>query len=111
MDESHKDRQYEKEDRFSKSIERDASRKERAGKNRFRMIWYGLGAVGMVGWSVAFPTLLGTALGWWLDKHRHGTHSWTLALLVAGLVVGCFIAWMWVSAEFKKIEKEEDRDA
>jgi ATP synthase protein I len=44
-----------------------------------------LGMMGLIGWSVAVPTLLGAALGIWLDKHHPGKHSWTLALLVAGL--------------------------
>ena len=42
--------------------------------------------MGLIGWSVVVPTLLGAALGIWLDKHHPGKHSWTLALLVAGLV-------------------------
>jgi ATP synthase protein I len=42
---------------------------------------------------VVVPTLLGTALGIWLDNHNPGTHSWTLMLLVIGLVIGCLNAW------------------
>ena len=41
--------------------------------------------MGLIGWSVAVPTVLGAALGLWLDQHYPGTHSWTLALLMAGL--------------------------
>ena len=55
--------------------------------------------MGLIGWSVAIPTLLGAALGLWLDKHHPGKHSWTLALLVAGLVIGCLNAWRWVAKE------------
>jgi len=43
-----------------------------------------LGHDGLIGWSVAIPTLLGAALGLWLDRHYPGRHAWTLALLVAG---------------------------
>jgi predicted F0F1-ATPase subunit len=49
-------------------------------------VWFGLGMMGLIGWSVAIPTLLGAALGIWLDSRHPGSHSWTLALLVAGLV-------------------------
>jgi ATP synthase protein I len=60
---------------------------------------------------VVVPTLLGAALGSWLDKHHPGGHSWTLALLVAGLAVGCLNAWHWVAKEDKAMrEDEEDRD-
>ena len=68
--------------------------------------------MGLIGWSVALPTLLGAALGLWLDKHYPGGHSWTLALLAAGLVLGCFNAWRWVAKEDREIHhKETDRDA
>jgi ATP synthase protein I len=54
---------------------------------------------GMVGWSVALPTVFGALLGAWLDRHHPNGHSWTLALLVAGLVLGCANAWHWVSSQ------------
>jgi ATP synthase protein I len=39
---------------------------------------------------VAIPTLLGAALGIWIDEHYPGSHSWTLALLAIGLGLGCY---------------------
>jgi ATP synthase protein I len=55
--------------------------------------------------------LLGALLGIWLDKHFPGDRSWTLALLVAGLAIGCFNAWYWVSKEDKAMrDEQEDRD-
>jgi F1F0 ATPase subunit 2 len=39
--------------------------------------------MGLIGWSVALPTVLGALLGLWLDKRHTGQHAWTLALLVA----------------------------
>ena len=44
--------------------------------------------MGLIGWSVVVPTLLGAALGIWLDNRHPGTHSWTLMLLVIGLAYG-----------------------
>ncbi|MGA7119163.1 MAG: AtpZ/AtpI family protein [Polyangiaceae bacterium] len=73
-------------------------------------VWLGLGMMGLIGWSVAIPTLLGAALGLWLDDRFSG-HSWTLALLVAGLVLGCLNAWHWVAAQDKAMsEPREDHD-
>jgi ATP synthase protein I len=67
--------------------------------------------MGLVGWSVVVPTLLGAALGMWLDARFPVAHSWTLALLVAGLVIGCWNAWHWVVKEDKAIHAEqEDKD-
>ncbi len=88
-----------------------AARKLRAKAHSGSHVWFGLGMMGLVGWSVVVPTLLGAALGLWLDKHHPGTHAWTLALLVAGLVIGCLNAWHWVAKEDKAMqEKQEDDD-
>ena len=85
-----------------------AARKIRARRDPAPGVWFGLGMMGLVGWSVAVPTLLGTALGIWLDKHHPGSHSWTLALLVAGLMTGCLNAWHWVAKEDREMGEEKD---
>ena len=95
---------------FAEEIRVKATRKIKARKST-QGVWFGLGMMGLVGWSVAVPTLLGAALGIWLDKHHPGKHAWTLALLVAGLVIGCLNAWHWVSKEDKAMrEEQEDND-
>ncbi|TWU20929.1 hypothetical protein Pla52o_39600 [Novipirellula galeiformis] len=71
-------------------------------------VWFGLGMMGLIGWSVVVPTLVGTAVGLWLDRHFPRAQSWTLMLLVAGLLIGCFNAWMWVSKEDKAMHEEKD---
>ena len=87
-----------------------ATRKLKARKST-QGVWFGLGMMGLIGWSVAVPTLLGAALGIWLDKHHPGKHAWTLELLVAGLLIGCLNAWHWVAKEEKAMrEEQEDKD-
>jgi ATP synthase protein I len=98
-------------DPFSREVGAKAARKLRARRNSTQGVWFGLGMMGLIGWSVAIPTLLGAALGIWLDTHHAGRHSWTLALLVAGLVIGCFNAWHWVDQQDKAMrEDQEDKD-
>ena len=93
------------------AISAKATRKLKARKST-QGVWFGLGMMGLVGWSVVVPTLLGAALGIWLDRHYPGSHAWTLALLVAGLAIGCFNAWHWVTKEDKEMRDErEDNDA
>jgi ATP synthase protein I len=88
-----------------------ASRKLEARRNSTRGVWFGLGMMGLIGWSIVIPTLLGTAAGIWLDKRFPGQHAWTLALLVAGLSIGCMNAWLWVAKEDKAMhEKREEFD-
>jgi len=68
-------------------------------------VWSGLGMLGLIGWSVCLPTLLGTWLGQWLDRRHTGTHTWTLALLIAGLCLGCANAGHWISKEQRAIHR------
>jgi ATP synthase protein I len=94
---------------FAEEVGARAARKLRAQRHPTQ-VWSGLGMMGLVGWSVAIPTLLGAALGLWLDG-RYSSHSFTLSLLVAGLVLGCLNAWHWVAAQDKTMrEPHEDGD-
>lgn len=93
---------------LSDEVGAKASRKLRAQRRSAHGVWFGLGMMGLIGWSVAIPTLLGASLGLWLDRHYPGKHAWTLALLVAGLAIGCFNAWHWVANEDKAIRREQE---
>jgi ATP synthase protein I len=95
---------------FAEQVGTKAARKLKARRGSNQDVWFGLGMMGLIGWSVVVPTLLGAALGLWLDKHHPGAHSWTLALLVVGLVIGCLNAWHWIAKEEKAIRQEEEDD-
>lgn len=74
-------------------------------------VWFGLGAFGVIGWSIAVPTLAGIALGLWIDVTWPGRLSWTLALMLAGVTLGAFNAWYWISQEQLAMEREKgERD-
>jgi ATP synthase protein I len=95
---------------FGQQVGLKAARKLKAQRQVTQTVWSGLGMMGLVGWSVAMPTLLGAALGMWLDARYPGGRSWTLALLAAGLVLGCFNAWHWVAKEEREIREQEGND-
>jgi ATP synthase protein I len=96
---------------LSWKIRAKAERKLRAQRKNAPTIWFGLGMMGLVGWSVVVPTLLGAALGIWLDRHHSGRYSWTLMLLIIGLCIGCLTAWHWVAKEEREMrEDQEDND-
>jgi ATP synthase protein I len=95
---------------LSREVGAKAARKLRAQRHARHGVWFGLGMMGLIGWSVVVPTLLGAALGIWLDQHHPGRHAWTLALLVAGLALGCLNAWHWVAKEQKAIREDEEDD-
>lgn len=81
-------------------------RKERAERDRRSSIMFGLGMIGMVGWSVAIPTLIGIAVGMWMDRTWPAAHSWTLTLLFIGVILGCLNAWYWVKTSLGRTRKE-----
>lgn len=95
---------------FMRKVNQTADRKLKAQRQAQKHVWYGLGMMGIVGWSVAVPTLLGLALGLWLDNTYPGAYAWTLNLLLLGMIVGCFIAWHWVAKEYSEMNSDEDED-
>ncbi len=110
MNEKKQDKRAKNRTAFGREVGAKAARKLKARRQATPGLWFGLGMMGLIGWSVAIPTLLGAALGLWLDKRHGGEISWTLALLVAGLVIGCFNAWHWVAKEDKEMREEEEND-
>jgi ATP synthase protein I len=95
---------------LGREVASEVARRRRAEKNRGRGVWVGLDMMGLIGWSVVVPTLLGAALGIWLDDRHPGSYSWTLSLMGLGLVVGCLNAWQWVSREDRDMSDAEDDD-
>ena len=64
--------------------------------------------MGLIGWSISVPTLIGAALGGWIDRNHPGPISWSLSLIVAGLLTGCLNAWYWVEKETHAMEQHRD---
>lgn len=93
---------------FARQVAAKAARKLNAQREGTKTIWFGLGMTGLIGWSVAVPTLAGALLGMWWDRRHPGPHSWTLALLVAGLILGCANAWHWVARQDQAMNGQAD---
>ena len=86
-------------DRFDETVTRKERRKVRARRDDDRSVWFFLGMMGVAGWSVAIPTLVGALIGVWLDRRLGGRISWTLTGLLIGVTVGCLTAWYWIKRE------------
>jgi ATP synthase protein I len=89
-------------EKLARTVGEKERRKARARRRPDRSLLFGMGMFGLVGWSVALPTLAGLALGIWLDRRVPVPFSWTLTLLVAGVIAGCLNAWYWVSRESRE---------
>lgn len=87
---------------FQAAIDRKARRRARAARDRDRTIWSWLGMMGLVGWSVAIPAVVGAFAGQWLDARLDSDVSWTITGVVLGMTVGCLQAWYWIERESKR---------
>jgi ATP synthase protein I len=94
-----KQRREKTRENFAAEVSAKEARKIRARQGSDRNLWLWMGMMGMVGWAVALPTVIGIALGVWLDAHYPTRFSWTLTLLFVGVALGCANAWHWVSRE------------
>lgn len=90
------------EEELLKKIEKESSKKIKSQEEGDE-IMFGLGLFGIIGWSIAIPTVMGIALGVYLDKRFTQSFSWTITLLFAGVILGSFNAWHWI------IEKTGDK--
>ena len=97
----------EKRERFKEVVEQKRRRKMKARNERGGDLWFGLGVFGLIGWSVTVPTLVGLALGIWIDTQWPGRFSWTIMLLFAGVAMGCLNAWYWITRQQRSIWEEE----
>jgi ATP synthase protein I len=95
-------------DPFPGQVDIRERRKLRARKRPRDEIWFGLGMFGLVGWSVAIPTVFCTLLGVWIDVTWPGRLSWTLMCLVFGLILGCANAWFWLNRQRRMIDKDRE---
>lgn len=58
-----------------------------------------IGQIGVLGWIIVAPTLIGLFIGRWLD-HKFGAGIfWSAPLLVVGVVIGCWLAWRWMQEQ------------
>jgi ATP synthase protein I len=73
-------------------------------------IWSSIAILGVIGWSVSMPTVIGVAVGVWLDRRWPQHFSWALTLLITGLLIGCVSAWFRINeARIKEARIKENR--
>ena len=86
-------------DKSKDKIVRQAKRMKSARDNPGPSPLRGISTFGMIGWSIVVPTVGGAFLGRWLDYAHPQTFSWTIALILGGVVVGAFIVMGWIKKE------------
>jgi len=86
----------EHDNRTSREIGCHAARKSDAREHPGPSPLSGLGAFGVIGWSIAVPTVTGAFVGGWLNRVVPRDFSWSIALILGGVAVGVLIAWAWI---------------
>jgi ATP synthase protein I len=57
-----------------------------------------LAQIGVLGWIIVVPMLIGVFVGRWLDQNFHSGLFWTAPLLMLGTGLGCWSAWKWMKS-------------
>ncbi len=84
---------------LDQAVRTQRERRLRGQREARRSIGRDLAMAGAIGWTIVVPTLLGVFGGRWLDRKFHSGIFWTLGLLVAGLALGCSLAWQRLGRE------------
>lgn len=83
-------------DGLDRAVRRTRDRRddgERQGEPSFGRY---LAQIGVLGWTIVLPTMLGVFLGRWIDRSLGTGIFWTGPLLLLGLAAGCWTAWRWM---------------
>lgn len=83
----------ERQQRLEAAVRTRQTRRERWQREGERSMGQNLALIGALGWAIVLPTLAGIFVGRWLDRYFNMGIFWTLGLLVAGLALGCTLAW------------------
>jgi ATP synthase protein I len=58
-----------------------------------------VGQIGILGWMIVAPTLIGLFVGRWIDTRLETGVFWSAALLVIGVCGGAWSAWRWMHTD------------
>jgi ATP synthase protein I len=106
-----KERRQKRAEAFTREIGVKELRRIKGKARKGDTVWFGVGMIGVVGWSVAIPTLIGIALGLWIDRVWPSRFSWALMLLILGVAIGAVNAWHWVKKARESIIQDDDEDS
>jgi ATP synthase protein I len=89
-------REPENHESLSGAVRTRRDRRARWRREGERSLGQNLATIGVLGWTIVTPTLIGIFVGRWLDGRLGSGIFWTLGLLVAGLALGCTLGWKWM---------------
>ena len=75
-----------------RSVEREEMRRETPEPS----LGTRLGQIGILGWAIVTPMLLGVFLGRLVDRHFETGVTFTAAAIFIGAAIGLHAAWKWM---------------
>lgn len=84
------------EDRLAEAARRAAERSKQGLEDPEPSLGARLGQIGILGWTIVMPTLLGLFLGRWLDRTFDTGVFYSAPLLMIGAAIGFWSAWKWM---------------
>jgi len=83
-------------DRLAAAARQAADRARRGREDPEPSLGARLGQMGILGWTIVVPTLIGMAAGRWLDGVFNTGIMFAAALLMLGAAFGLWSAWRWM---------------
>jgi len=82
----------------------DAARRQQERRKHWRTegelsVMRFVGQIGVLGWIIVAPTLIGLFAGRWLDRALHTGIFWSAALLMIGAALGFWSGWRWMQRQ------------
>ncbi|MFM0290945.1 AtpZ/AtpI family protein [Paraburkholderia megapolitana] len=65
-----------------------------------------LAQIGILGWSIVVPTLLGLVAGHWLDRYFGTGVFFAAPLLMIGAATGLWSAWKWMHRQIRSPHRD-----
>ncbi len=86
----------EPDDKLAEAARRTAERARQGESSPEPSLGARLGQVGVLGWAIVLPILLGLIVGRWLDRLLASGVMFSAALIMLGAAVGFWSAWRWM---------------
>ena len=80
-------------ERLDQAVKQRRERRAQRQREGEPSVGRNLALIGVLGWAIVTPTVIGDFVGRWLDRQFGSGLFWTLGLLVLGLALGCRLAW------------------
>jgi ATP synthase protein I len=84
------------EDRLAEAARRAAERERQGAENPEPSLGVRFGQIGILGWTIIVPTLIGVFIGRWLDQTFSSGVFFSAPLIMIGAAVGFWSAWKWM---------------